>query len=235
MHTASDVITALSKKGSKRKALASQRFFKTGKGEYGEGDIFWGVTVPEQRTIARMFQDLSLSEAKKLLHHRVHECRLTGLIMLSEKYSRADLPTQSAIVRLYLKEAKRVNNWDLVDTSAPRILGAHLATRDRSILYRLASSKDLWERRIAIVATLAFITRNDFKDTIAISKILLSDKHDLIHKAVGWMLREVGKRSRGTLVDFLEQHAHKMPRTALRYSIEHFSPSERKIFLASKG
>ena len=182
---AAAVVRALKALGSPAKAKASARFFKTGKGEYGEGDVFFGVTVPEQRRLARGFKDLPLPEIDKLLRHEVHECRLTALVVLTQRYARANEADRAGIAAFYLSRTKRVNNWDLVDLSARDILGEHLAARpgERALLYRLARSRDLWERRIAIIATHAFIRRGEFDDTLKLAELLLADRHDLIHKA----------------------------------------------------
>ncbi len=225
------VIQELKKFSSFKKAKTSAWFFKTGKGQYGAGDVFIGVTVPEQRVVAKKFADLPLPEILKLLQSKVHEHRLTGLIILVEQYKKGNEKEKAAIIKFYIKNRKYVNNWDLVDSSARYILGDWLLKRDRKILYTLARSKNIWDRRIAIVATHAFIVKGDFADTIKISLLLADDSHDLIHKAVGWMLRELGKRDRKTLVKFLSSHRSKLPRTALRYAIEHFSPRERTLYL----
>ncbi|MFZ2500542.1 MAG: DNA alkylation repair protein [Minisyncoccia bacterium] len=232
--TASTVERELKSLGTTVRARNCEWFFKTGKGQYGEGDVFIGVTVPEQRKVAKKYRGLALGEVEKLLEHKTHECRLTALLILVDQYKRGDEKTHEKIAKFYLKHAKRVNNWDLVDTSAPNILGTYLLKRDRRVLYKLAKSKNLWERRIAIVATFAFISNRESADTFAIVEILLTDTHDLIHKATGWMLREVGKRvSLPALTTFLNKHKAQMPRTALRYAIEHFPPEIRKAFLAS--
>lgn len=219
------------------KAKNLQRFFKTGRGEYGEGDIFIGISVPVQRKIAKEFKDISLKDVEELLDSRIHEKRLIALLILIKKYERAikdgKEEEKKNIYDTYLKEAcnNKINNWDLIDLSAPRIVGNYLLDKNRKILYQLATSMNLWEKRIAIISTAAFIKNKDFNDTIKISEILLRDKHDLIHKAVGWMLREVGKRDAETLRNFLKKHSNKMPRTMLRYSIEKFSDDERKKWL----
>ena len=212
-------------------------FFKTGKGQYGEGDEFLGMTVPDQRKVARKYADLPLSDVQTLLNNRIHEFRLTALFILVFKYKKAsDASASSALVRkeiadFYLKNTKRVNSWDLVDSSAGYILGEYLATRDKSILYKLAKSENIWERRIAIIATQGFIRRDKFDDTLKISETLLNDKHDLIHKAVGWMLREVGNRDLQAELKFLDKHHQKMPRTMLRYAIEKFPKPQREFYM----
>ena len=233
MH-AQDVVRALEKLSSLEKAKTSAWFFKTGKGEYGHGDVFYGITVPEQRTVAKKFCNLPLSEIEILLKNNVHECRLTALIILVEAYKKANGGDRSGIARFYSAHTAYINNWDLVDISAPYILGTHLRSRNRAILYSFARSKNVWKRRIAIVATFAFIRANQFTDTLAIAEILMNDTHDLIHKAVGWMLREVGKRSIETERGFLEEYAPHLPRTTLRYAIERFPEAERQYFLKKK-
>ncbi len=213
------------------KAAILARFFKTGKGQYGEGDIFLGVVVPKQRTVAKKYAGLGLSDIQELLSSKVHEHRLVALLILVDKYKKADSEAKGEIARFYLKHTKQINNWDLVDLSAPNILGDYLLDRDRSLLYRLAGSKNLWERRISVMSTLAFISRKDFGDTLRIAEVLLDDDHDLIHKAVGWMLREVGKRDPQTEEAFLKKHYRRMPRTMLRYAIERFEEKKRRFLL----
>ena len=208
-----------------------QRFFKTGKGEYAEGDIFLGIDVPTCRLIARQFQKLSLADLKKLLKSKFHEERLITLFILVLQFQKGDEARQEKIFNLYLAHTKWINNWDLVDSSAYHIVGAYLFERNRSILYRLAKSKSLWERRISIVSTFYFIRQKQFTDTLKVATMLLGDKHDLIHKAVGWMLREVGKKDEKTLVQFLEKNCTKMPRTSLRYSLERLSTKQKLIFM----
>ncbi len=225
---------SLKKLGTKEKAKSSAWFFKTGKGHYGYGDVFVGVSVPEQRKVAKEYKGLPLAEIGKLLKNKIHECRLTALLILAWQFRAADEKGKAKIAKFYLARAKNINNWDLVDVSAGGILGEYLFGKDRRVLYKLAKSKNLWERRISIVATFAFIRKKDFTDTFLISERLFSDKHDLIHKAVGWMLREVGKQSKPALVRFLKLNAKNMPRTSLRYAIERFPESERKKFLGIK-
>lgn len=231
--SASAVRAALKKEATPGRAAASRRFFKTGKGQYGEGDRFIGVTVPTQRKVARAFQDLPLKQALLLLQSPVHEERLTALFILVRQYQRGTLEAKAQIVKAYLRHTRRVNNWDLVDSSAPHILGHWLLDKDRSLLLELAASKSLWERRIAMIATAAFIQNGESDDALAIATRLLGDEHDLMHKAVGWMLREVGKRIDVRLLrGFLKLHARTMPRTALRYAIEHLPALERQRWLA---
>jgi 3-methyladenine DNA glycosylase AlkD len=203
-------------------------WFKTGKGEYGEGDKFIGISVPAQRAIAGKYSHLELDEIEKLMESRIHEHRYTGLLILVAQYGAGDAATKQKVFDFYLKHTRCVNNWDLVDTSAPYIVGEHLVCRSRRVLYRLAKSSDLWERRIAMIATAAFIDRGDLKDAFAIASRLLSDEHDLIHKAIGWMLREAGEQSRSQMIEFLKRNYSRMPRTALRYAIEHLAETERK-------
>jgi 3-methyladenine DNA glycosylase AlkD len=213
------------------RAHFSKSFFKTGKGEYGEGDVFLGLTVPAQRKLAKKYRTLPLTAIQSLLKSKIHEHRLVALLILVDQYTRGDAKTKDGLFAFYLRNAKRANNWDLVDSSAPYIVGAHLLTRSRKLLRDLAKSENLWERRIAIVSTLWLIRAGDLDDMFAVSKLLLKDKHDLIHKAVGWMLREAGKKSPDELRQFLAQHHARMPRTALRYAIERFPESERKHWL----
>jgi 3-methyladenine DNA glycosylase AlkD len=215
---------------NRERATHSLRFFKTGPGQYGEGDRFLGLTVPEMRRVVREFRELPLAGAEALLASPWHEERLVALMILVEQYRRTPA-ARAAIYRLYLGRTDRINNWDLVDVSAAHVVGAHLAERSRKPLYRLARSASLWERRIAIVATQHFIRRNEFADTLAIARLLLRDRHDLTHKATGWMLREVGKRDEAALRAFLDEHAAAMPRTMLRYAIERFPPPLRRHYL----
>jgi len=212
------------------KAVILQRFFKTGLGQYGEGDIFIGVTVPQSRKIAKKFSQLQLVEVKTLLYSRIHEERLVALLILVWRYSSAsgNREEKEEIVKFYLDNIKQVNNWDLVDLSAPNILGAHLLdNRDSRLLYRLSKSENVWERRVAILATYHFIRNDDFSYTLKIAEMLLQDRHDLIHKAVGWMLREVGKRDATAEEAFLEKYWSVMPRTMLRYAIERLPENKR--------
>jgi 3-methyladenine DNA glycosylase AlkD len=209
----------------------SRHFFKTGEGEYGEGDQFLGIRVPNIRKVARRYKKLSLEEVEKLLQSDWHEERLCALIILSNRAKQADENKLKPIFELYLANTEYVNNWDLVDTSAGDIVGRYLAAKDRSLLYELADSESLWERRIAIISTFYYIKNDEFGDTLDIAEILLNDHHDLIHKAVGWMLREVGKRDRKVEEKFLDKHLKNMPRTMLRYAIEKFPEERRKHYL----
>jgi 3-methyladenine DNA glycosylase AlkD len=212
-------------------AVFLQRFFKTGPGQYGEGDRFLGVRVPALRRLARAHDELTIDDCGALLRSEFHEERLLALLLLVRRYERSAEPERDGIYRLYLASTAHVDNWDLVDSSAAQIVGAHLQERDRSPLLRLAASESLWERRIAIIATARFIKANDFAWTLRIAEMLLGDVHDLIHKAVGWMLREVGNRDRAAEEAFLRQHCRRMPRTMLRYAIEKFAPDVRRAYL----
>jgi 3-methyladenine DNA glycosylase AlkD len=208
-----------------------QRFFKTGPGEYAEGDVFLGVRVPALRAVCRDCGDLTERDILELLRSRVHEERLLALLLLVRTFEQADDKGRRRVYDLYLANTDVINNWDLVDASAPAIVGGYLEKRSRAPLRRLARSHSLWERRIAMVATLQFIRRGEFDDTLAIAEILLKDEHDLIHKAAGWMLREVGKRDGAVLRRFLKPRQKKMPRTMLRYAIERFPETERRRYL----
>jgi len=221
----------LRKLASPVRARNSSWFFKTAPGEYGAGDGFIGIRVPVLRRLAREFRSLPLSAAIELLQSPIHEERLLALLMLTDAYERAGESGHAAIYRLYLKNLARVNNWDLVDSSAPRIVGPHLEKRSRKILFRLARSKNLWRRRVAVLATFYFISRGDFGDSLRLAELLLDDEHDLMHKAVGWMLREMGKRDVAELNKFLRNHAARMPRTMLRYAIEKLPERERQSYL----
>ncbi|MGI9536215.1 MAG: DNA alkylation repair protein [Desulfocapsaceae bacterium] len=212
-------------------AVHSQKFFKTGAGQYGEGDRFLGIRVPVLRKIARRYRRLDLPSTEKLLHSEFHEIRLTALLILVECYKRGDERLQKEVYELYLKNSAYINNWDLVDVSAPHIVGHFLEHRDRDILSTLAVSDNLWERRIAILATFHFIRRNSFTETLKLADILRHDEHDLLHKAVGWMLREVGNRDLDREVAFLDEHYKELPRTMLRYAIERFPESLRQAYL----
>jgi len=222
----------LRKYSSREKAEVLQRFFKTAPGEYGEGDVFIGVKVPEVRKVARGNVQATLPQIKKLLTSKIHEERLLALLILVHRYQASDAREQEKLYSFYLKHMDRVNNWDLVDLSADKIVGAHLyERRDRSILKTWARSERLWTRRIAIISTFYFIKQGRFQETLSISRLLLKDPEDLIHKAVGWMLREVGKRDRRIEEKFLKTNYQKMPRTMLRYAIEKFPESRRKAYL----
>lgn len=221
----------LQESSDSKQAEILQRFFKTGEGEYGEGDIFLGVKVPVQRKIAKKYSGLNLYKLQELLNSNIHEHRLVGLLILDGKYKKASGEEKENIFNFYLKNIKNINNWDLVDLSAPKIVGDFLFNRKKKILYEFAESENLWEKRIAIISTFHFIKNDEFKDALRISEILLNDKHDLIHKSVGWMLREIGKRDLETEENFLKQHYKNMPRTMLRYAIERFDEEKRKKYL----
>ena len=234
---AGDVRRALRRFATAERAVGAARFFKCGEGEYGEGDVFIGCTVPEQRQVAKQFKALSLIEADKLLTSKIHEERLTSLLILVNQFENAtDENTRARIFRLYMKRIRFINNWDLVDSSAEYIVGGWLADKDRSLLDKLARSKHLWSRRIAMLATFHYIKQGEEADALRIATALLNDEHDLIHKAVGWMLREIGKRvSEKPLRAFLKQHAATMPRTMLRYAIERLPPAERANWLRARA
>lgn len=230
-----EIRARLRKLGTKERAKVSRRFFKTGPGEYGEGDCFLGITVPELRQLAASYQAITLREVTQLLRSTIHEERLLALLILCRTYAGGDESAKKTIYELYLRNSQFVNNWDLVDASAEHIVGAFLVGKSKRPLYALARSSDLWERRIAIMATFHFIKRGAFAETIKIARILLSDEEDLIHKAVGWMLREVGKRRLETAERFLRKHCTTMPRTMLRYAIERFPEPKRQRYLKEKG
>lgn len=216
--------------GSKEKKEILQRFFKTGKGEYGEGDVFLGVVVPDQRKLAKKYESLNFEEIKDLINSKIHEERLTGLLILVEKYKK-NVDERKKIYEFYIENINGINNWDLVDLSAPNIVGEWILDKDKRVLKDLVKSDNIWKRRIAIVSTYSLIRKGKFEETLDISKILLKDKHDLIHKAVGWMLREVGKREEKKLIEFLDENYKIMPRTMLRYSIERFPEDKRKKYM----
>lgn len=212
-------------------AVFSQKYFKTGPGEYGEGDRFIGVRVPKVRAIAAQLKKMPLTQIQSLLSSAIHEERLLALILLTLQFKTADEAKKAVLYQFYLDHTQFINNWDLVDVSAYKIVGPHLINKPKNDIYQLAQSNSLWERRIAIMSTLAFIKQDQFEDTFALSTLLLDDSNDLIHKAVGWMLREVGKRNRPIAEQFLQQHYRAMPRTMLRYAIEKFPPSLRQSYL----
>jgi len=221
----------LKKAANPKQAAILQRFFKTGQGQYGEGDVFLGIKVPRQREIASKYFGLSLAEIKKLLQSKIHEQRLVALLIMVAKFNQVTEAEKKRLFKFYLANSQWINNWDLVDLSAPSIVGQYLLKRPRQVLYRLAKSKNLWERRIAIVATYSFIRQNQFGDTLRIVTLLLGDQQDLIHKAAGWMLREVGKRDQVVLEKFLQKYASQMPRTTLRYAIERLPEKKRQRYL----
>ncbi len=215
----------------KKQAENLQRFFKTGPGQYGAGDIFLGIKVPVQRLVAKKYQNLYFKDLQELLKSKIHEYRLIALLILISQYKKTESSGQKKFIDFYLKNTKNINNWDLVDLSCHYILGNYLLNKPRRILFRLAKSKNLWEKRISVISTFAFIRNNEFNDALKIAEILLQDKHDLIHKAVGWMLREAGKRNEAVLVGFLDNHYKAMPRTMLRYAIEKLNEKKRKLYM----
>jgi 3-methyladenine DNA glycosylase AlkD len=219
---------------SKSRAPVLQKFFKTGPGEYAEGDVFYGLTVGQSRALAKTFKDLPYPELADLIRSPIHEERLISLIILSERFHKVKATEQTRIFKFLIKNRKGINNWDLVDTIAPAVFGPYLFEKNRAILFKYARSKNLWERRIAIMSTFHFLRQNDFNDTFKIAELLLNDEHDLIHKASGWMLREIGKRDLPAEKKFLNKYATHMPRTMLRYAIEKFPEKERKYYLNLK-
>lgn len=220
---------------SPEKAVILQRFFKTGKGQYSEGDIFLGIVVPEQRKLAKKYyQELDLDDVQVLLNSKIHEERLIALLILVLKYEKGDELLKEKVVKFYLKNTKNINNWDLVDLSAEKIVGAFFLNKDfadKTIIYELAKSDNLWERRIAMLTTFQFIKNKKLEDALKIAEILLNDKHDLIQKAVGWMLREIGKRDLEAEEEFLQKHYKTMPRTMLRYAIERLDEEKRRFYM----
>lgn len=232
MNILSEIKKELRKAADKEKVKILLRFFKTGKGEYGAGDKFLGIVMPRQREIAKKYFDrISLGDTLKLLRSKFHEERMTSLLLMMLKYKKGTPSEQKKIFLAYLANTKFINNWDLVDVTCRGIIGAYLLEKDRNILYKMVKSKNIWERRIAIVSTFYFISKNDLADTFKIAEMLLSDRHDLIHKAIGWSLREAGKKDKPRLIKFLNENISKMPRTTLRYSIEKFPATEREGFL----
>ena len=221
----------LNKLADPLQAKILQSFFKTGKGEYGEGDIFIGIKMPILRKLVKKIYLTDCSEIIDLLHSKIHEERMTALLILVTKYAKGDQLIKSDIFNIFIDNTKWINNWDLVDVNVPKVIGTHLLNTDKSILYKFAGSNSLWERRISIVSTFTFIRNNQFLDTLHIAEILLNDKHDLIHKATGWMLREVGKRQQNLLEEFLNKNYTAMPRTMLRYAIEKFPEPLRLSYL----
>ncbi|MBI5046240.1 DNA alkylation repair protein [Candidatus Micrarchaeota archaeon] len=224
----------LEKLKNPQRAKISQRFFKTGKGEYGEGDIFIGLTVPQTRIIAKKYKKMELDGIQELIDSKIHEHRLLGLLILVDKYQKenGNKLSQSRLYDFYMKNSKKVNNWDLVDLSAHYIVGHYLDDeKDKTIIYKFARSENLWERRIAIISTFYQIRNKKYEEMLKVSEMLLNDQHDLIHKAVGWMLREVGKRDQKVEENFLKKHYKKMPRTMLRYAIERFEEGKRRAYL----
>lgn len=226
-----DINKYLLKLANKKVAAHSQRFFKTGEGEYGYGDKFLGIRVPVLRKTVGLYQDTSLTKVKTLLKSEYHEIRLFALLLLVQQFKNADYKKQEKIFNLYLKHTQYINNWDLVDSSAPNIIGAYLFDKERTILYELVQSNRLWDRRIAIMSCFYFIKNEQYTDAMKLSKLLLNDQEDLIHKAAGWMLREIGNRDNDIEEYFLRLYYKQMPRTMLRYAIEKFSPTRRQAYL----
>jgi 3-methyladenine DNA glycosylase AlkD len=223
----------LQKLADEKRASFLVRFFKTGKGEYGEGDVFIGLTVPQIRQVARQYKDLPFPKIELLLQNKIHEYRLTALIILTYQFAKSNEVQKKAIYDFYLSHTKYINNWDLVDLSSHKIVGGWLVDHihDRSILMDLAGSENLWEKRISMISTFAFFQSLEFKETLAVAEILLHDKHDLIHKAVGWGLREIGKRNLSAEESFLKKHYKSMPRTMLRYALEKFPKNKRDLYM----
>lgn len=232
--TASFILSELLSMANPEKGTFLQRFFKTGPGQYAEGDVFLGLVVPLTRSIAKANKQTPLSELQLLMESEYHEARLCALLIVVEKFKKASEAEREELYAFYLKNARRINNWDLVDVTCPHVVGLYLLDKDRSRLYDLAESDNLWEQRIAMVSTITFIRNREFTDTLALAERLMTHKHDLMHKAVGWMLREVGKKDRNTLTGFLEQYATKLSRTSLRYAIEHYPEDQRQYFLKRK-
>jgi 3-methyladenine DNA glycosylase AlkD len=232
--TAEIILKEIQAVANPEKAEFLRRFFKTGPGQYGEGDRFLGIVVPVTRRIARAHRQTPLSEIEKLLQNPYHEIRLCALLILTERSKKATEKEREAIYHFYLQHTDYINNWDLVDLTCPEIVGKYLLNKDRKTLYDLAGKPHLWKQRIAIVSTLTFIRQGEFADTFALAEKLINHRHDLIHKACGWMLREAGKRDRDALTGFLENFAHLLPRTALRYAIEHYPPEKRHYFMQKK-
>lgn len=233
--TAEDARTKLKSLASPVAAKLAARFFKTGPGEYGEGDAFIGINVPTLRTVSREYRSMPLDEVEALLHSPVHEERHLALMVLVLQVTKCVEAHRKRVFDLYLGNTRFINNWDLVDCSAPQVVGGYLLTKPKKSLMKLAKSKSLWERRIAVVSTQHFIRHGEYDVTLAVSRMLLEDDEDLIHKAAGWMLREVGKKDQSVLEGFLEQHAAVMPRTMLRYAIERFLPDQRRAYLRKKS
>jgi 3-methyladenine DNA glycosylase AlkD len=234
--SAQSLIDKLTAMADTEKAVVLQRFFKTGKGQYAEGDMFLGLQTPQIRTTLRSYRNLPFTEIEILLYSEFHEVRLSGFLLLVEQFRKSrDAGSRQRIYDFYIEHIRQANNWDLVDLSCKDIVGGYLLDKtDRSILYQLADSSNLWEQRISIISTWMFIKYFDYEDTLRIAEILLQNPHDLIHKAVGWMLREVGKKNKNTLIAFLDKHLVVMPRTALRYAIEHFADDERLKYMNNK-
>lgn len=230
--TASSIMTALQKMGDRKRAQHSQGFFKTGPGEYAEGDVFLGIRVPVLRAEAKKYKNISLLELQKILVSDFHEARLLAVFIMVLQFPKAPCAKKQELYDLYASHTKYINNWDIVDSSAHYIVGAYLQDKDKKQIYDWAHSQDIWERRIAMIATFYYIKKNEFDDALNIAEILVHDQHDLIHKAVGWMLREIGKRNKQVEKKFLDKYSQTMPRTMLRYAIEKFPEPERKKYLS---
>jgi 3-methyladenine DNA glycosylase AlkD len=231
---AEDLVAALQKHAAATDVEFLPKFFKTGEGDYGAGDVFIGVRVPQTRAVCKQFKDLPLPEIQKLFDSPIHECRLAAVILLSDRYPKANAAQQDKLFDLYLHNVRigRVNNWDLVDASAEFIIGPHEQKTDRALLFELAHSSDIWQKRTSILSAFCYVKQGQADTTLQLAEILLHDKHDLIQKAVGWQLREVGKRAdRAVLLKFLDKHAAVMPRTTLRYAIEHLTPEQRAHYM----
>lgn len=226
-----EIVKYLQSLADNERAQHAMRYFKTAEGEYGYGDHFLGISVPVVRLAVRKYKSATIDTAEKLLKSEYHEVRLFALLLLVEKFLKGNADTQHKIFHIYLENTQYINNWDLVDSSAPQIIGGFLADKDRDILIGLAQSGSLWQRRIAVLATFTFIRKNQFEDALHLAELLLNDAEDLIHKATGWMLREIGKRDLAVETAFLETHAQLMPRTMLRYAIEKFTEAERRKYL----
>ncbi|GAA4373227.1 DNA alkylation repair protein [Hymenobacter koreensis] len=231
MFKAAELLTRIHALANPERALLLARFFQTGPGQYGEGDQFLGLTMPQQRQLAKQFRTLPMAEVEQLVQSPWHDCRSIGLIIWTLQFPKAGPAGQMAIYERYLQNRRFVNNWDLVDVTCPHIVGAYLLHKDRTPLYELAAENYLWSQRMSIVSTLAFVRKGQFADTFALAEQLLSHRHDLIHKAVGWLLREVGKRNEEALEEFLHDHRLRMPRTMLRYAIERLEPAKRHHYL----
>ena len=229
--TYTDVKNTILSLAQPERAVLVARFFKTAPGQYGEGDQFLGLSMPQQHEVVKQYRNLSLDEAEQLVRDSYHECRMVGLLIWVYQTKKAASAQQKAILERYLANRQYINNWDLVDVTCPHILGRYVAKGDNSILYELAHEENLWSQRLAIISTLTLIRLGKFSDTFSLAEILLTHKHDLIHKAIGWMLREIGKRNPDALEEFLHDHIQQMPRTALRYAIERFDPSRRRYYL----
>ncbi len=229
--SAKKIISELKTFADPKKAAYFPRFFKTAKGQYGEGDQFIGVTVPSLKSVAKKYHSLPFNEIKELLYSKVHEHRLIALFILVQEYEKGDKTKMEDVYLFYYKHRAQVNNWDLVDSSAYKIMGPYLKDKEKTVLYELAVSKSLWDRRIAMMSTLAYIRKNDFEDALKIAEILVNDSHDLIQKAVGWMLREIGRKDIQAEIRFLDRYFKTMPRTMLRYAIERFDKKKKAYYM----